>query len=73
MRQKSPNKAIYQQLNEVEIDYSHHPKKQIHQFITKVIILMGKYMRRFKKNSFVYIYVEIIDKNYDEEIPDSDT
>ena len=28
MRQKSPNKAIYQQLNEVEIDYSHHPKKQ---------------------------------------------
>ena len=30
MRQKSPNKAIYQQLNEVEIDYSHHPKKQIH-------------------------------------------
>ena len=28
MRQKSPNKAIYQQLNEVEINYTHHPKKQ---------------------------------------------
>ena len=30
MRQKSPNKAIYQQLNEIKIDYSHYAKRQIH-------------------------------------------
>ena len=32
MRQKSPNKAIYQQLNEIKIDYSHYAKGKYTRF-----------------------------------------
>ena len=74
MRQKSPNKAIYQQLNEVEIDYSHHPKKQIHPvYNTKLLSSWENICADLKKTVLCTSMLEIIDKNYDEEIPDSDT
>ena len=74
MRQKSPNKAIYQQLNEVEIDYSHHPKKQIHPvYNTKLLSSWENICADLKKTVLCTSMLEIIDKNYDEEVPDSDT
>ena len=74
MRPKSPNKAIYQQLNEVEIDYSHHPKKQIHPvYNTKLLCSWDNICADLKKTVLCTSMLEIIDKNYDEEIPDSDT
>ncbi len=74
MRQKSPNKAIYQQLNEVEIDYSHHPKKQIHPvYSAKLVSNWDNICADLKKIVLCTSMLEIIDKSYDEEIPDSKT
>ena len=74
MRQKSPNKAIYQQLNEVEIDYSHHPKKQIHPvYSVKLVEDWENICTDLKKTVLCTSMLEIIDKSYDEEIPDADT
>ena len=74
MRQKSPNKAIYQQLNEVEIDYSHHPKKQIHPvYSVKLVNSWEKVCADLKKTVLCTSMLEIIDKSYDEEISDSET
>ena len=58
MRQKSPNKAMYQQLNEVEIDYSHHPKKQIHAgYNTKILCSWENICADLKKTVLCNIYV----------------
>jgi len=74
MRQKSPNKAIYQQLNEVEIDYSHHPKKQIHPvYSVKLVEDWENICTDLKKTVLCTSMLEIIDKSYDEEIPDTET
>tara|TARA_B100001939_G_scaffold256611_1_gene223547 strand:- start:625 stop:1299 length:675 start_codon:yes stop_codon:yes gene_type:complete len=74
MRQKSPNKAIYQQLNEVEIDYSHHPKKQIHPvYSVKLVEYWENICTDLKKTVLCTSMLEIIDKSYDEEIPDTET
>jgi len=74
MRQKSPNKAIYQQLNEVEIDYSHHPKKQIHPvYSVKLVEDWENICTDLKKTVLCTSMLEIIDKSYDEEVPDADT
>ena len=74
MRQKSPNKAIYQQLNEVEIDYSHHPKKQIHPvYSVKLVEDWENICTDLKKTVLCTSMLEIIDKNYDEEIADTGT
>ena len=74
MRQKSPNKAIYQQLNEVEIDYSHHPKKQIHPvYSVKLVEDWENICTDLKKTVLCTSMLEIIDKSYDEEIPDTKT
>ena len=74
MRQKSPNKAIYQQLNEVEIDYSHHPKKQIHPvYSVKLVEDWENICTDLKKTVLCTSMLEIIDKSYDEEIPDAKT
>jgi len=74
MRQKSPNKAIYQQLNEVEIDYSHHPKKQIHPvYSVKLVEDWENICADLKKTVLCTSMLEIIDKSYDEEIPDTET
>ena len=74
MRQKSPNKAIYQQLNEVEIDYSHHPKKQIHPvYSVKLVEDWENICTDLKKTVLCTSMLEIIDKSYDEEIPDAET
>ena len=74
MRQKSPNKAIYQQLNEVEVDYSHHPKKQIHPvYSVKLIEDWENICTDLKKTVLCTSMLEIIDKSYDEEIPDTET
>ena len=74
MRQKSPNKAIYQQLNEVEIDYSHHPKKQIHPvYSVKLVEDWENICTDLKKTVLCTTMLEIIDKSYDEEIPDTET
>ena len=71
MRQKSPNKAIYQQLNEVEINYTHHPKKQIHPvYSVKLINDWENICADLKKTVLCTSMLEIIDKSYDEEIPD---
>lgn len=74
MRQKSPNKAIYQQLNEIEIDYSHHPKKQIHPvYSVKLVEDWENICTDLKKTVLCTSMLEIIDKSYDEEIPDTET
>tara|TARA_B100000214_G_C23927752_1_gene609211 strand:- start:444 stop:1118 length:675 start_codon:yes stop_codon:yes gene_type:complete len=74
MRQKSPNKAIYQQLNEVEIDYSHHPKKQIHPlYSVKLVNDWRNVCLDLKKTVLCTSILEIIDKSYDEGIPDTHT
>tara|TARA_B100001113_G_scaffold254149_1_gene209586 strand:- start:1775 stop:2449 length:675 start_codon:yes stop_codon:yes gene_type:complete len=74
MRQKSPNKAIYQQLNEVEIDYSHHPKKQIHPvYSVKLLEDWENICADLKKTVLCTSMLEIIDKSYDEEISDTET
>ena len=74
MRQKSPNKAIYQQLNEVKIDYSHHPNKQIHPvYSVKLVNDWGNICKDLKKTVLCATMLEIIDKSYDEEIPDTST
>jgi len=74
MRQKSPNKAIYQQLNEVEIDYSHHPKKQIHPvYSVKLVEDWENICTDLKKTVLCTSMLEIIDKSYDEEISDTET
>ena len=74
MRQKSPNKAIYQQLNEVEINYSHHPKKQIHPvYSVKLLKDWENICADLKKTVLCTSMLEIIDKNYDEEIADTGT
>ena len=74
MRQKSPNKAIYQQLNEVEIDYSHHPKKQIHPvYSVKLVEDWENICTDLKKTVLCTSILEIIDKSYDEETPDAET
>ena len=74
MRQKSPNKAIYQQLNEVEINYTHHPKKQIHPvYSVKLINDWENICADLKKTVLCTSMLEIIDKSYDEEIPDTKT
>ena len=73
MRQKSPNKAIYQQLNEVEINYTHNPKKQIHPvYSVKLINDWGNICADLKKTVLCTSMLEIIDKSYDEEIPDKE-
>ncbi len=74
MRQKSPNKAIYQQLNEIEIDYSHHPKKQIHPvYNVKLINDWANICADLKKTVLCTTMLEIIDKTFDEDIPDYGT
>ena len=74
MRQKSPNKAIYQQLNEIEIDYTHHPKKQIHPvYSVKLICDWKNICADLKKTVLCTSMLEIIDRSYDEEIPDTGT
>ena len=74
MRQKSPNKAIYQQLNEVEIDYSHHPKKQIHPvYSVRLVEGWENICTDLKKTVLCTSMLEIIDKSYDEEISDTET
>ena len=74
MRQKSPNKAIYQQLNEVEINYTHHPKKQIHPvYSVKLVNDWENICADLKKTVLCTSMLEIIDKSYDEEIPDTKT
>ena len=74
MRQKSPNKAIYQQLNEIEIDYSHHPKKQIHPiYNVKLLNDWANVCADLKKTVLCTTMLEIIDKTFDEDIPDYNT
>jgi len=74
MRQKSPNKAIYQQLNEVKIDYSHYPKRQIHPvYNSKILNDWTSICTDLKKTLLCTAMLEIIDKTFDENIPDKKT
>ena len=74
MRQKSPNKAIYQQLYEVKIDYSHYPKRQIHPvYNSKILNDWTSICTDLKKTLLCTAMLEIIDKTFDENIPDKKT
>ena len=74
MRQKSPNKAIYQQLNEIKIDYSHYPKRQIHPvYNSKLLNDWTSICTDLKKTLLCTAMLEIIDKTFDENIPDKKT
>ena len=74
MRQKSPNKAVYQQLNEIKIDYSHYPKRQIHPiYSSKTLNDWGGICKDLKKTVLCTTMIEIIDKSFDENIPDKQT
>ena len=74
MRQKSPNKAIYQQLNEIKIDYSHYVKRQIHPiYSSKLLNDWTNICTDLKKTVLCTAMIEIIDKTFDENIPDKET
>ena len=74
MRQKSPSKAVYQQLNEIKIDYSHYPKRQIHPiYSSKIINDWSMICNDLKKTVLCTAMFEIIDKTFDENIPDKNT
>ncbi|RPG64835.1 MAG: DNA repair protein RecO [Flammeovirgaceae bacterium TMED290] len=74
MRQKSPNKAIYQQLNEIKIDYAHYSKRQIHPvYNSKLLNDWTKICSDLKKTVLCTAMLEIIDKTFDENIPDKKT
>lgn len=74
MRQKSPNKAIYQQLNEIRIDYSHYAKREIHPvYSSKLLNDWTNICSDLKKTVLCTAMLEIIDKTFDENIPDKTT
>jgi len=74
MRQKSPNKAIYQQLNEIKIDYSHYTKRQIHPvYNSKLLNDWTNICSDLKKTVLCTAMLEIIDRTFDENTPDKKT
>jgi len=74
MRQKSPLKAIYQQMNEVEVNYTHNNKRQLQPiYDSKVLNSWNNINKDLRKTILCLSMVEMIDKGFDETTSDQST
>ena len=74
MRQKSPLKAIYQQMNEVEVNYTHNNKRQLQPiYDSKTLNRWDNINDNLKKTILCLSMVEMIDKGFDETTSDQNT
>jgi len=74
MRQKSPLKSIYQQLNEIEVNYIHSNKRQLQPiYDSKILNNWDNISTDLKKTVLSLSVIEIIDKGLDEGDKDANT
>ncbi|MDG2287310.1 MAG: DNA repair protein RecO [Candidatus Marinimicrobia bacterium] len=74
MRQKSPLKAIYQQMNEVEVNYVHNNKRQLQPiYDSKIINNWDNINTDLRKTILCLSMIEMIDKGFDETASDQST
>jgi len=74
MRQKSPLKAIYQQMNEVEVNYTHNNKRQLQPiYDSKALNSWNNINKDLRKTILCLSMVEMIDKGFDETTSDQST
>tara|TARA_B100000809_G_scaffold39166_1_gene34265 strand:- start:3086 stop:3766 length:681 start_codon:yes stop_codon:yes gene_type:complete len=74
MRQKSPLKAIYQQMNEVEVNYVHNNKRQLQPiYDSKIINNWDNINTDLRKTILCLSMIEMIDKGFDETTSDQST
>lgn len=74
MRQKSPLKAIYQQMNEVEVNYVHNNKRQLQPiYDSKIINNWDNINTDLRKTILCLSMIEMIDKGFDETTSDQNT
>jgi len=74
MRQKSPLKAIYQQMNEVEVNYVHSNKRQLQPiYDSKVLNGWDNINTDLRKTVLCLSMLEMIDKGFDETTSDQNT
>ena len=74
MRQKSPLKAIYQQMNEVEVNYVHNNKRQLQPiYDSKIINNWDNINTDLRKTILCLSMIEMIDKGFDETASDKST
>ncbi len=74
MRQKSPLKSIYQQLNEIQISYIHSNKRQLQPiYDSKILNNWDSISVDLKKTVLSLSIIEIIDKGFDEGDKDENT
>lgn len=74
MRQKSPLKSIYQQMNEVEVNYIHSNKRQLQPiYDSKIINSWDNINTDLRKTILCLSMVEMIDKGFDETTSDQNT
>ena len=74
MRQKSPLKAIYQQMNEVEVSYTHNKKRQLQPiYDSKILNRWDNISDDLRKTVLCLSMIEMIDKGFDETTSDQNT
>ncbi len=74
MRQKSPLKAIYQQMNEVEVNYVHSNKRQLQPiYDSKILNDWDGINTDLRKTILCLSMIEMIDKGFDETTSDQNT
>ena len=74
MRQKSPLKSIYQQLNEIQVNYIHSNKRQLQPiYDSKILNNWDQIGSDLKKTVLSLSIIEIIDKGFDEGDKDENT
>ena len=74
MRQKSPLKAIYQQMNEVEVNYVHRNKRQLQPiYDSKILNDWDGINTDLRKTILCLSMIEMIDKGFDETTSDQNT
>jgi len=74
MRQKSPLKAIYQQMNEVEVNYVHNNKRQLQPiYDSKTLNSWDGINKDLRKTVLCLSMIEMIDKGFDETTSDQST
>jgi len=74
MREKSPLKSIYQQLNEIQVNYIHSNKRQLQPiYDSKLLNSWDNINADLKKTVLSLSIIEIIDKGFDEGDNDANT
>ena len=74
MRQKSPLKSIYQQMNEVQVNYVHNNKRQLQPiYDSKVLNNWDNLNKDLRKTVLCLTMIEMIDKGFDETTSDQST